>query len=444
VLIWSLPFHDNSFITHLATGRLILAGDFPREDVYSFSAVGEPWVVQSWLASVAYAGLERIAGSAGIHVLQVALCGVLSAIVWTLSRSAGTLIPRILASGLAGAVAVVFWSERPLMIGLVGMGLVLLALEDRLPPWVLVPVFWIWANAHGSYPLAIVLIVCVLAGRRLDREEVTLELRLLGFGVLGCLLAMIGPLGINVVTFPVEMLGRSEQLQQIVEWQSPDFGDSPSRLFLLQVVVAVIAITRRPSWRSTLPLVVFVAASLVAARNIAVASLILVPLTARGLAGLGSVRGDRRSPVIGAAAAVVGALAAVITVASVSGEGWSFELYPQRGLAWAAEQGISSPTRRILTQDYVGNFLEGVHGADAHVFVDDRYDMYPASVTDDYEAFQMLAPGWQDALDRNAFDAVVWSTDLPLAQALRESPGWRVIYQDGEWMIAERRAPLTD
>src|SRR5690606_15093214 len=40
---------DNSFFTHLATGRYILEHGFPHGDVYSFTAPGERWVVQSWL-----------------------------------------------------------------------------------------------------------------------------------------------------------------------------------------------------------------------------------------------------------------------------------------------------------------------------------------------------------------------------------------------------------
>ncbi len=32
----------------------------------------------------------------------------------------------------------------------------LLVAEGGLSPWVLVPVFWIWVNTHGSFPLGLV------------------------------------------------------------------------------------------------------------------------------------------------------------------------------------------------------------------------------------------------------------------------------------------------
>ncbi len=64
---------DNSFLTHLATGRLILDHGVPRTDPYSFTANGQPWVVQSWLASVIYAWIESWFGANGIRVLMAAL-----------------------------------------------------------------------------------------------------------------------------------------------------------------------------------------------------------------------------------------------------------------------------------------------------------------------------------------------------------------------------------
>ena len=46
---------DNSFMTHLATGRLICGRHgIPSHDPYSFTAHGSSWVVQSWLASLLY------------------------------------------------------------------------------------------------------------------------------------------------------------------------------------------------------------------------------------------------------------------------------------------------------------------------------------------------------------------------------------------------------
>ena len=48
------------------------------------------------------------------------------------------------------------WAPRPLMVGLVLLGLTLLVAEGRIPAPVLLPVFWLWVNSHGSFPLGLV------------------------------------------------------------------------------------------------------------------------------------------------------------------------------------------------------------------------------------------------------------------------------------------------
>src|SRR5262245_35288195 len=67
LLIGLGPLNDNSFLTHLATGRLIIDNHHvPAHDPYSFSAAGHPWVVQSWLASLFYGAADKAYGARGL------------------------------------------------------------------------------------------------------------------------------------------------------------------------------------------------------------------------------------------------------------------------------------------------------------------------------------------------------------------------------------------
>src|SRR5688572_9645470 len=81
-MVGTAQLHDNSFFTHLATGRLLLdegvgqlRGGMP--DPYTFTSGAREWVVQSWFASVLYAGAEDVAGAAGVRLLTAATCGAL-------------------------------------------------------------------------------------------------------------------------------------------------------------------------------------------------------------------------------------------------------------------------------------------------------------------------------------------------------------------------------
>jgi hypothetical protein len=121
------PLTDNSFFTHLATGRLILdRGSVPRHDPYTFTAFGEPWVVQSWLASWLYGTAEALAGALGLRLLMGGIAGALAALIWRLTRPADGVVARLALAGLAVGVGGGLWAERPFMLGLLALGCVVL------------------------------------------------------------------------------------------------------------------------------------------------------------------------------------------------------------------------------------------------------------------------------------------------------------------------------
>ncbi len=444
-VLWGLfiglgQISDNSFFTHLATGRLILQDGIPRHDPYSFTAAGQPWVVQSWLASWLYGFVDSWWGPAGLRVLMGLTTAGLAAMTWALTRPAKSLVGRIVITGLVLAVGTSVWAPRPLLIGLLLLGLTLLVAEGRVPAPVLLPALYIWVNVHGSFPLALVALAALAIGRRLDGEHPRVELRALAWAAGGVVLGMINPLGPVLVIFPVRLLQRQQVLQQIIEWQSPSFSSGWARLFLLQILVAIVLLVRRPSYRVAVPLVIFTAAALLGVRNVAVASLVIVPGMAYGLAGLGTITGHERrgrAAVIGVV--VIALLGGLLVVNAAREPVYDLRTYPVDALAWTDQAGWMTPTVNVATQETVGNLLELLRGRDARAFIDDRVDMYPASVVDDFLLVLRGRPGWQQVLDRDGIDVVVWDAHEPLTSLLAAEPGWRIPYNDGRFVVACRR-----
>jgi hypothetical protein len=445
LVVWAvgigfLPLYDNSFLTHLATGRLLLDHGIPRHDPYSFTAAGAPWVVQSWLASLFYGVADRLWGGDGLQVLRTLLTVPLALLVFRLTRPADQLLARLGIAILVMAVGSGYWAPRPLLIGMLLLAVLLVAAEGGLDPRWAVPVMWVWVNAHGSFPLGIAAVALLAIGRRLDRQRPATELRVLQWVVVGTLLAAVNPLGPKLLTFPIHMLGRQESLQFILEWRSPDFSQAWDRVFLLQVLVAVAALARRPSWRAALPLMAFVAAALMAMRNIPVASLVMVPGMAYGLAGLGSLRGERRSPAVTMAAVAVAAVGVVIAVGGLQQPAFALHAYPEEQLAWMRGAGLLGPEARLVAPDYVGNYRELVEGTDARVFIDDRFDMYSPELVDDYATLERGGPGWDDVLAEHRATAVLWQRDSALAELLIASDDWRLVQSDDDWVVALPRS----
>jgi hypothetical protein len=445
-LVGAGELHDNSFLTHLATGRWIIDGNVDQlwmgnADPYLATSGGRTWVVQSWLASVAYASAEHVAGAAGIRLLVAGVAMGLVAALWRLSAVAGGIVARVVAVGSVVAVGGTLWSERPLMFGLLFMAVALLAADGHISTRWLVVVGWLWVNTHGSFPLGIVALSTIAIGARLDGASTGRELRATRDLTIGCLLGgVLSPVGPVLLSFPVTLLRRQDVLSNVQEWQRTDFSQGWAQLFAVMGVLALLGLVRVRSYRSALPFLVFAVAGVFAARNVLVATVVLSPIIARGLAGIGSL-GDRRSGALRLATIGLGVLAPVLVLStSVQGD-YRFDAYPVGAVDFLEERGlIGSPT--VLTQDFTGNFLSWRYGPGVGAFIDDRYDLHDEALVTDYFVLHRGEPGWPEVLDDRGIEVVLWNAQAELSGLLATAPGWRLAY-DGRATPATPATPAA-
>lgn len=434
------PLGDNSFLTHLATGRLILdTGSVPSVDPYTFTAPGEPWVVQSWLVSVAYASAERLGGLDGVRILVGLLAATLAGLAWTLLRPVDGLLPRLTAAAIFLAVGAGLWAERPFMVGLICFALTALAMEGRLDPRWLVPIFWVWVNSHGSFPLGLLLLSLAVLGHRLDGEPSAVELRCLGWAVPGVLLGAIGPVGPRVLLFPLELLQRQDLLSTIIEWRAPTFDSTSQRMFVLQLMLAIVCLTRKPSYRSALIVAVFSAAALLGARNIVVASLAILPAVAPAVAGIGSLSSTARVRPARAAGAAALAVVVLLTIVQLDQEPLKLRRYPIGPLAYIEELQVDTREVHLAGPDYLGNLTSFIYGAEGRTFYDDRFDMFPEDISAAHLALVRGEPSMRNELATNDVDLVTVMSASESGQLLISDPDWRVLYMDDTWALVCRR-----
>jgi hypothetical protein len=288
-------------------------------------------------------------------------------------------------------------------------------------------------NTHGSFPLGFVAVALMAAGAWLDGERHLREVRLLGWMVVGALAGAINPLGFRLLLFPLQILQKSHQFRTIVEWQPLRLDTVWSFVFVAQLIVAVLLLVRRRSWRAALPLVVFAGFAFTSVRNMAPATIVLVPGMAAAVAGLGSIDGLRRSrsamAAIGACV-IAGCLLAVVSLAQPDTD---LDAYPEHAVTWLQDQGLLE--HHLVAPDYVGNYLEARYGPRQMVFIDDRVDMYPARVVDDAIDLVRGSHRWPEILGRYHAGAVLWNRDSDLAKLMRRSPDWRIAYRDKDWYV---------
>lgn len=422
--------YDNSFFTHLATGRLILDGGIPRSDPYSFTAAGESWVVQSWLVSWVFAVVDDLVGPEGIRVLVAVMCGAITGVVWMSTSPARSLLLRLGTVAVGFAALAPYFAERPLLVGLLGVGLCVLAMDGLLDPRWLVPLGWVWVNSHGSFPLGLAVLVVAWVGTRLDRSDPQVEARAVVWFAVGAAAGALNPLGPRLLWFPVALLDRSGLLREHVrEWQP--FGlHSPGAWAALAVaILAVWAVIRRPSWRSVGLVVFAIAGAAMSRRNVPIGVIVVLPVIARSLPILGSLRAETRlrlgRPVLAALALAITA----VTIGALRGPALSLEMYPVEIIDRLEQAEVVGPAgqTRVLTEDFVGNYMTLRFGEDASVFLDDRYDMYPLAVLEDYLLLLREEVGGssrQRILDSYEIDVVVWRRDQRFDDWITDAAGW--------------------
>lgn len=431
LIVWLLelrPLIDNSFLIHLETGHWILDHrSVPTGDVFSFSAPGVPWVVQSWLASVAYAVIDQTVGPFGIQVLRAATCALITFLVFQLAlRLVGDRTRATLLAFAATAMSITVWAERPLLQGVLAMVVLIWVVEvpgsfvGRHPLAVVPPLMWLWANFHGSFSLGFAYLVLHVGGRWLDGARPTegRERTLLGATGVALLVCVVNPLGVKLLTFPVELLSRGDTLSHIREWRSPDFHSVMGLLFALWIVAFVVGIARgreRCSRRDLLVSVVFLLLALWALRNLVVAPLVALPVVARACA-VTERRPDRRPLLNLVVLALFFVLGATGLAQAAGAKHFDFSGYPVEAMEAVDKEGLLG--RRLLTTDAWAAYVIHEYGPRQPVFLDDRYDMYPTALSDDYFDLADGKANWQQILDRHDIEVIVWDEEQPLAALL--------------------------
>src|SRR5690606_20484225 len=135
----------------------------------------------------------------------------------------------------------------------------------------------------------------------------------------------------------------------------------------------------------------FTLAAVVSLRNVVVAGLVLVTVSAPAFAGLGSLSSSARLRAGRLAVAVVAAATVVGVGARLGAPAYRLGgNYPVTALAWLHQHDVDLASTRLVTHDRVGNLLTLLEGPVGAVYYDDRFDMYPVEIS---EGYRRLAAG---------------------------------------------------
>jgi hypothetical protein len=224
-------FNDGDVSWHIASGQWIVQhGTIPTTDHFSFTAAGHPWVAMEWLADIIYAIAFGTFGYAGLAAVVAAALMALHIVLFAhlQSRSSLLLVVVTLIAVNVGLTPFIVARPHVLVWPLLAGWTALLArgTESGHPPplWAAVIPF-VWANLHGSFPLA-ALIGAALAFDAVAKSEWKTLREWLLFAAVSLVAVMLNANGVAGLLQPFRFatLGL---LPLVQEWQPSTPSLSP-------------------------------------------------------------------------------------------------------------------------------------------------------------------------------------------------------------------------
>ena len=469
---------DTDLWWHLRAGETTLQSGYPMlTDTLSYTRYGEAWINHSWLAEVVLALVFRAGGYLGLSLIVALTATASMAILYR--QMAGPALFRAFIVLLATLVAAVVWSPRPQIFSLLLLAVSGLLLDDyrrngmnRL--WLLPPIFVLWSNVHGGYPLGLMVIGAYFAGEIVDdllanashRQVHWRRLKILLVVLVACGLAVaINPNGAAMWRIPFQTIGVETLQTAIPEWASPDFHELVQQpfLWLLMLTVAGFALSgRRAAGAEWISVILFAAGGLMARRNFGPFAMIAAPILARQLwnavewflqahaGGFTPKTGripQRFAPAILKKAVNLTLVAAIGVTAFIKlfvvsqpqfVRAYGANVFPVRAVEWlkANPEFATAPAGNLFNSYAWGGYLTWAY-PESRVFVDGRTDLFGDEIISQWLNVVEGGDGWQDILHQWDIRVALIEPDRPAVALLVEN-GWREVYADSTAVILLR------
>lgn len=466
-------FNDPDIWWHLRNAQyLVQHHQFPRQDMYSFTAAAKPWVNTEWLSEIPFYLAYRAFGLSGLKAITFVLPSILMLLVLYLCyQESRNFKASIAVCCFASLLAVVSYGPRTILFGYVLL-IVLLIILQRLrqrgnaPLWLLPPLFCVWANTHGSWAIGLILFfltgVAGLVGGSWGRIESTRwtpsQMRAIALAGAASVAALfINPYGWRLVYYPFDLAFKQKlNVAHVAEWVSVNFQDARGKMVFLVIAALFLAgLLRNRRWNlgGLLMLLFALQTGLAHIRFLVLLGIVVAPVLAKLLDFFPPYRPELETPRVNVAVM----LGMVVAMAWF----WPHEAAIRKSQDETYPAGVlpflkAHPLQGNMVNYYLwGGYLEW-NDPDVKVFIDSRVDIFEyAGVLQDY--LDLLG---SDSLVRR-LDPIMQKYNVryvlfppgdssnPLLRGsgliylLQHDPNWKVAYQDKVCVLMERQMPAS-
>ena len=443
---------------HLRNAQILLTTHhFVRQDLYSFTTFRQPWINPEWLAEIPYYLAFHAFAERGVFLVMIlAVDLIIAGVLLLCYRRSRSITASWLATWIAVLLAAINIGPRTILFGWLCFLAEVLILEayrrgrDRL--WLLIPLFALWINLHGTWLIGFGFFVLYLASGLVEGSWGSIESarwtpqqwrKLIAVGAASIAALFLNPYGWRLVLYPFDLIFRQQLNVAVVdEWRSVDFQSYYGTLvFLISAGIILFTLARRRSWPLSDVLFALLAfyAALTHKRFLFLAGIVICPILS---IELGShvfspydPRKDKRwlNVIIMAAFYLFGIYHIPSSASLRAAEAQYFPV--------AALPDLNShcTDQRVFNRYEWGGYLVWNAG-EIPVFLDSRTDIFEHhGVLLDY----LKATGLNDSfaiLDRYGIGCVLLNPASELIYLLRHSSGWKVQHEDAVAVLMVRAA----
>jgi hypothetical protein len=314
------------------------------------------------------------------------------------------------------------------------------------------------------FVLGIIILAIYLLGDFLDHpsmnwfKDPNTKVLLLGGGA-SLLATLFSPSGPKIWQ-AIGSLGSNAYItSKISEYQSANFHlpeTWPFIIILLLTIIGFARVTGRMSWIHIFLVIAFTGLALYSSRMIPLFAIIVSPITARAIAGLGrNEYAQNRLLTIEKNILKTNStsdgwiwIVTVVLIAALllrsgrtidpEGRGNRFDprFFPLEAVSWLK----THPQNGHMFNEFDwGGYLLLELWPDQQIFMDGHTHIYGEALTREYEQVITLHTAWEDILKKYDIEWVIVRPQTPLVQALSDLDQWEIAYEDSTAIILVRK-----
>ncbi|MGC9004573.1 MAG: hypothetical protein ACP5KZ_07740 [bacterium] len=412
------------------TGEVIVKQGIPHQDIFSYTAQGEKWVVHEWLSDVIFHFIYKINPNLLLIFkgVTIALAFLILAFI-CLEELA--LLP-VLVLLLSATASRIFFDVRPQIFSYLFFALLLFLLYRNYLLFI-PPLFLLWCNLHSGFILG--LLVLFLWTMEAVWKNVDRKKWLLIF-FLSFLLTFVNPNGWHLYQHAFDLLGWKEVQDVIVEWLSPNFHRLDILPFEVLLFVFFFSFLFSPKIRAIdLALgVLLVHFSLQAVRHIPIFAILSTPLIVFNFKEVSQSLEDRLGRITKPIALFFPFLLSISQVIALPPFDDMFSVfveYTEHFFPIGNVKKIKLEKGNLYNEYKWGGYLIFHCYPEKKVFIDGRAEVYKRKgVLNDYFSLWNAVDNWEALRKKYDIKLFLLDKSAPLSKVLKERKDFRLIGED--------------